>query len=97
MREYVKKYLGVEPVSFINEFNKIPAAYRASVCQEYPELKGHEAHDYTLVHNDWFDAATSKVRHQTSHCEPKYSRVLHVPLVQDILEQLQPDIPLVSY
>ncbi|MBU5317983.1 FAD-binding protein [Lactobacillus johnsonii] len=64
MREYVKNYLGVEPVSFINEFKKIPAAYRASVCQEYPELKGHEAHDYTLVHNGWFDAALWKLLRQ---------------------------------
>lgn len=61
MREYVKKYLGVEPVSFINDFTKLPKQYRAGVCQEYPELKGHEAHDYTLVHNGWFDAALWKL------------------------------------
>lgn len=64
MREYVKKYLGVEPVSFINDFSKIPKEYRAEVAQEYPELKGHEAHDYTLVHNGWFDAALWKLLRQ---------------------------------
>ena len=48
MREYVKKYLGVEPVSFINDFSKIPKEYRAGVAQEYSELKGHEAHGYTF-------------------------------------------------
>ena len=64
MREYVKKYLGVEPVSFINDFSKIPKEYRAGVAQEYPELKGHEAHDYTLVHNGWFDAAFWKLLRQ---------------------------------
>ncbi|WP_370650696.1 hypothetical protein [Lactobacillus taiwanensis] len=48
MREYVKKYLGVEPVSFINDFSKIPKEYRAGVAQEYLELKGHEAHGYTF-------------------------------------------------
>lgn len=32
MREYVKKYLGVEPVSFINDFSKIPKEYRAGVA-----------------------------------------------------------------
>lgn len=48
MREYVKKYLGVEPVSFINDFSKIPKEYRAGVAQEYPELKGHDAHGYTF-------------------------------------------------
>lgn len=61
---YVKKYLGVEPVSFIDEFKGIPKEYRASVCQEYPNLPGHEAHDYTTVHNGWFDAALWKILRQ---------------------------------
>lgn len=64
MQEYIKKYLGVEPVSFINDFSKIPKEYRAGIAQEYPELKGHEAHDYTLVHNGWFDAALWKLLRQ---------------------------------
>lgn len=64
MREYVKKYLGVEPVSFINDFSKIPKEYRVGVTQEYPELKGHETYDYTLVHNGWFDAALWKLLRQ---------------------------------
>lgn len=64
MRKYVKKYLGVEPVSFINDFSKIPKEYRSSVAQEYPELKGHEAHDYTLVHDGWFDASLWKLLRQ---------------------------------
>lgn len=64
MREYVKKYLGVDPVSFINDFSKFPKEYRVEICQEYPELKGHEAHDYTTVHNGWFDAALWKLLRQ---------------------------------
>ena len=64
MREYVKKYLGVEPVSFINDFSKIPKEYCVGVTQEYPELKGHETYDYTLVHNGWFDAALWKLLRQ---------------------------------
>lgn len=61
-REYVKKYLGVEPVSFIKEFD-VPEAYKKG-CQEYPEFPGHESYDYTTVHKGWFDAALWKLLRQ---------------------------------
>lgn len=58
IHEYVKKYLGVEPVSFTNDFkfegkSDVPP-------QEYPELEGNETMDYTMVSNGWFNAALWK-------------------------------------
>lgn len=62
-REYVKKYLGVEPVSFMHDF-PMDHDLKAAACQEYPELEGATTYDYTMVHNGWFDAALWKILRQ---------------------------------
>ncbi|RVU77454.1 MULTISPECIES: FAD-binding protein [Lactobacillus] len=62
-REYVKKYLDAEPVSFMKEFD-MPEDYKAAACQEYPNLPGHKTYDYTTVHKGWFDAAMWKILRQ---------------------------------
>lgn len=62
-REYVKKYLDSEPVSFMKDFD-MPEDYKAAACQEYPNLPGHKTYDYTTVHKGWFDAAMWKILRQ---------------------------------
>ncbi|RVU71106.1 FAD-binding protein [Lactobacillus xujianguonis] len=62
-REYVKKYLDAELVSFMKEFD-MPEDYKAAACQEYPNLPGHKTYDYTTVHKGWFDAAMWKILRQ---------------------------------
>ncbi|ANK61943.1 MULTISPECIES: NAD(P)H-dependent oxidoreductase [Loigolactobacillus] len=65
MRDYVKKYLNVEPFSFKNEFDlsqtNIPIK---DAIFEYPEYKGVEAYDFTTVHAGMFDAALWKILRQ---------------------------------
>lgn len=84
--EYVKKYLGVEPVSFMKDFD-MPYDAKATACQEYPNLDGHDTYDYTMVHNGWFDAALWKIlRHKILDRSDKIdvwyeARALH--LIQD--------------
>lgn len=62
-REYVKKYLDSDPVSFMKDFD-MPEDYKAAACQEYPNLPGHDTYDYTTVHKGWFDAALWKILRQ---------------------------------
>ncbi|ANZ62071.1 FAD-binding protein [Secundilactobacillus paracollinoides] len=61
MRDYVKKYLGVEPVSVKNDFTSVDAPLPLdSAVHEYPEYEGQEAYDFTTVHHGLFDAALWK-------------------------------------
>lgn len=62
-KDYVKKYLDAEPVSFMKDFD-LPQAYKAAACQEYPNLPGHKTYDYIMVHKGWFDAALWKILRQ---------------------------------
>lgn len=58
MRDYVKTYLGVEPVSVKNDFTPedTPISLDSAV-HEFPEYEGQEAYDFTTVHHGLFDAA----------------------------------------
>lgn len=64
MREYVKNIWVLNQLVLSMILVRYQKEYRAEVAQEYPELKEHEAHDYTLVHNGWFDAALWKLLRQ---------------------------------
>lgn len=57
--EYLKNYLDVEPVSAKKDLHLINYT-----LPEYPELKGHETVDFTLVHKGIFDASLWKVLRQ---------------------------------
>ena len=69
IREYVKKYLGVEPVSqraIADQGDPASAKTQLlkSILSEYPEFPGVETHDYTTVHDSWLDAALWKILRQ---------------------------------
>ena len=69
MREYVKKYLDVEPVSQKaiadkGDPNSAQIQLLKSIISEYPEFKGAETHDYTTVNSGLFNAALWKILRQ---------------------------------
>ncbi|GEK29452.1 FAD-binding protein [Furfurilactobacillus siliginis] len=58
MRDYVKTYLGVEPVSSKHDLANLPTPIPIEeAIYEYPEIDGVKSYDFTTVHNGIFDAA----------------------------------------
>ncbi len=58
MRDYVRRYLEVEPVSVKNEFEKSDSSISLeSAVHEFPEYPGVNSYDFTVVHKGIFDAA----------------------------------------
>ncbi|MCP9350247.1 FAD-binding protein [Lentilactobacillus hilgardii] len=55
MRDYFKKYLEVDPVSFKNDLESVSISKDA--VYEYPEFPGVKAYDGLAVHKGSFDAA----------------------------------------
>ncbi|MFD1126054.1 FAD-binding protein [Lentilactobacillus raoultii] len=62
MRNYVRQYLGVSPVSIKNDFQKGDSTISLeSAVREYPEYPGVNSYDLTVVHKGIFDAALWKL------------------------------------
>lgn len=59
MKDYMKKYLGVEPFSFDQspKYNQV----MKNDIHEYPEFEGSEVYDFLTVHESFFDAALWKI------------------------------------
>lgn len=69
MREYVRKYLDVKPISQKaiadqGDPDSAKTQLLKSIISEYPEYPGATTHDYTTVHEGWFDAAMWKILRQ---------------------------------
>ncbi|WEV43293.1 FAD-binding protein [Lactobacillus sp. ESL0684] len=66
MKDYLKKYLDVEPVSVREMIDKQPQKFAGlqSMTPEYPELAGAEDFDFLLVHEGYSDAALWKTLRQ---------------------------------
>ncbi|HAT55698.1 MAG TPA: FAD-binding dehydrogenase [Lactobacillus sp.] len=65
MRDYVRNYLNVEPISTKENLlkDKHPSALEKAV-HEYPEYPGAESFDYTTVHHGMFDSALWQILRQ---------------------------------
>lgn len=65
MRDYVQRYLGVDPVSVKNDFTTDDTAISLdSAVHEFPEYDGAQSYDFTTVHHGIFDAALWKILRQ---------------------------------
>ncbi|KLD59535.1 hypothetical protein WP50_17650 [Lactiplantibacillus plantarum] len=65
MRDYVQKYLNVEPVSVKNDFTAADSPISLdSAVHEFPEFDGVQSYDFTTVHHGIFDAALWKILRQ---------------------------------
>ncbi|MCT0161926.1 FAD-binding protein [Lactiplantibacillus pentosus] len=65
MRDYVQKYLDVDPVSVKNDFTPADTPISLdSAVHEFPEYAGVESYDFTTVHHGIFDAALWKILRQ---------------------------------
>ncbi|WP_420324094.1 FAD-binding protein [Lactiplantibacillus herbarum] len=65
MRDYVQRYLGVDPVSVKNNFTTDDTAISLdSAVHEFPEYDGAQSYDFTTVHHGIFDAALWKILRQ---------------------------------
>ncbi|MYV06376.1 FAD-binding protein [Lactobacillus rossiae] len=64
MRDYVRKYLGVEPVSAKKDLAKIAPLPLDKAVFEYPEYEGVHSYDFTTVHKGMFDAALWQILRQ---------------------------------
>jgi len=65
MRDYVQRYLDVDPVSVKNDFtaDDTPISLDSAV-HEFPEYAGVQSYDFTTVHHGIFDAALWKILRQ---------------------------------
>lgn len=65
MRDYVQKYLNVDPVSVKNDFTATDSPISLdSAVHEFPEFDGVQSYDFTTVHHGIFDAALWKILRQ---------------------------------
>ncbi|GAB7168226.1 hypothetical protein TUA1478L_02220 [Lactiplantibacillus plantarum] len=65
MRDYVQKYLNVDPVSVKNDFTAADSPISLdSAVHEFPEFDGVQSYDFTTVHHGIFDAALWKILRQ---------------------------------